>query len=59
MRERRGLTQLELAERLGLSEDEVTGLESGDISAARQLRLILMGYFDCQVEDLFEVLLRL
>ncbi len=56
MRERRGLTQQQLAERLGIPEDQFAGLESGKSSAGRHLRLILMRYFDCQFEDLFEVL---
>ena len=55
MRERRGLTQLELAECLGLSADQIAGLESGVTKAGRHLRVILMRYFDCQFEDLFEV----
>jgi transcriptional regulator with XRE-family HTH domain len=56
MRERRGLTNLELAERLGLSEDQIADLESGHTHAGSQLRLILMRYFDCQFEYLFELL---
>lgn len=55
MRERRGLTKEELAERLGLSRDQIASLESGEMHAGHSLRLILMRYFDCQFEELFEV----
>jgi DNA-binding XRE family transcriptional regulator len=55
MREHRGLTKEELAERLGLSRDQIAGLESGEIHSRHSLRLILMRYFDCQFEELFEV----
>ncbi len=47
---------MQLADRLGLSSDEIAGLESGSINAAPQLRLILMSYFGCKFEDLFNVL---
>ncbi len=56
MREGSGLTQQELADRLGLTEDQITALESGEISAGPPLRPILMRYFDCEFEQLFEVL---
>ncbi len=55
MRRRGGLTRRHLAERLGLSVDQIAALETGEITAGAQLRLILMRYFDCQFEDLFEV----
>ncbi len=56
MRERHSLTQQQLAQRLGLSADQITNLESGEIGAGPPLRRLLMSYFDCQFEDLFEVL---
>ena len=56
MQERRGLTRRQLANRLGVGEDQIADLASGHTHAAGQLRLILMRYFDCQFEDLFEVL---
>ncbi len=55
MREHHGQTRRELADRLGLQEDQIAGLESGETHADAQLRRVLMAYFDCQFEDLFEV----
>jgi len=55
MRERRGLSQRQLAGDLGLGENQIADLEAGRISARRSLRRILMRYFDCHFEDLFEV----
>ncbi len=56
MRQRVGLSQNQLATTLGLQDAQVAGLETGEISAAPSLRLILMRYFECQFADLFEVL---
>jgi DNA-binding XRE family transcriptional regulator len=56
MRERHGQTRLDLADRLGLREDQIAGLESGETHANAQLRRVLMTYFDCQFENLFEVM---
>jgi len=57
MRSRRGLTQRQLAERLGFNENQIAGLESGDLAAQPGLRRLLMGYFGCEFHDLFEVIL--
>ena len=46
MRERRGLTPLQLAQRLGLGEDQIGALESGKIGAGIRLRMIPKRYFD-------------
>jgi len=55
MRERRGLSLRQLGRDLGLSENEIADLEAGRITARSPLRRILMRYFDCTFEDLFEV----
>lgn len=55
IRKSHALTRRQLADRLGFSEDEIAGLESGQIMAGAQLRLMLMRYFDCQFHDLFEL----
>ncbi len=56
MRLSRGLTPQELADKLGLSLKNLELLESGAVKPSPQLRRVLMAYFDCHFEDLFEVL---
>jgi DNA-binding XRE family transcriptional regulator len=55
MRETRRLTRQQLADRLGMSVRTVESLESGVERPSRELRRVLMAYFDCSFEDLFEV----
>jgi len=55
MRERRGLSQGQLARTLGFGEQQIADLEEGKISASGPLRRMLMRYFDCEFADLFEV----
>ncbi len=55
MRERRGLSRQQLADTLGMAAQDVESLESGLERPSRQLRRLLMVYFDCPFEDLFEV----
>jgi len=57
MRSRHGLTERQLAERLGFDENQIACLESGDIAAAPELRRLLMGHFGCDFQDLFKVIL--
>ena len=57
MRESRRLTRQQLADTLGLTLKSIELLESGVARPSLQLRRALMAYFDCQFEDLFEVLL--
>ncbi len=56
MREARGLTTKELATKLGLTLENVELLESGFTKPSPELRRVLMAYFSCHFEDLFEVL---
>lgn len=55
MREAQGLTSQELATKLGTLEN-VELLESGVTKPSPELRRVLMAYFGCPFEDLFEVL---
>jgi len=57
MRERCGLTQGQLAERLGIRLQDLQSLETGEGRPSRGLRSLLMTYFDCNFEDLFEVVM--
>jgi DNA-binding XRE family transcriptional regulator len=56
MREAQGLTTQELAIKLGLTLENVELLESGVTKPSPELRRLLMAYFSCHFEDLFEVL---
>ncbi len=55
MREARGLTRRQLADRLGMPVNILEALESGEERPSRELRRALMAYFNCNFEDLFEV----
>jgi len=55
LRNRQGLSQAQLADRLGISLQDLALLESGARRPSRELRRVLMAYFDCNFEDLFEV----
>ena len=50
-----GLTTEELADKLGLTLENLESLELGAAKPNPQLRRALMAYFDCHFEDLFEV----
>jgi DNA-binding XRE family transcriptional regulator len=54
-RKARGLTQEQLAESLGLRRDSIADLETGIVHPASSLRRILMAYFGCRFEELFQV----
>ena len=55
MRESRGMTRQQLAGKLGIPVNTLEALESGGERPSRELRRALMAYFDCQFEDLFQV----
>jgi len=55
MRLSRGLTTQQLADKLGLTLQNLESLELGAAKPSPQLRRALMAYFDCLFEDLFEV----
>lgn len=57
MRQKRGLTQRELAHALGVSQNYIPALESGARNPGPQLRQLLMRYFRCNFEDLFQVVM--
>lgn len=57
MRLKRGLTQRELAHALGVSQNYIPALESGARRPGPQLRQLLMRYFRCNFEDLFQVVM--
>ncbi len=52
-REARGLSQLALAERTGLSRQSVGAIEAGRATPAVDVALRIASALDCQVEDLF------
>lgn len=57
MREKKGLTQRELAHNLGISQNYIPALESGARRPGPKLRQALMKFFDVNFEELFEVVM--
>jgi DNA-binding XRE family transcriptional regulator len=57
MREKRSLTQRELAHNLGISQNYIPALESGARRPGPKLRQALIKFFGCNFEDLFEVVM--
>src|SRR5881397_4014246 len=57
MREKKGLTQRELAHNLGISQNYIPALESGARRPGPKLRQALMKFFNVNFEDLFEVVM--
>ena len=57
MREKKGLTQRELARNLGLSQNYIPALESGARRPGPKLRQALMKFFNVNFEELFEVVM--
>jgi putative transcriptional regulator len=56
-REKRGLTQRQLAKDVGVSQNYIPAIEGGARKAGPKLQQRLLKYFDCNFEDLFEVVL--
>jgi DNA-binding XRE family transcriptional regulator len=50
------MTTRELATKLGLTLENLELLESGFTKPSPELRRVLMAYFGCPFEDLFEML---
>ena len=57
MREKKGLTQRELAHNLGISQNYIPALESGARWPGPKLRQALIKFFNVNFEDLFEVVM--
>jgi transcriptional regulator with XRE-family HTH domain len=57
MREKKGLTQRELAHNLGISQNYIPALESGARRPGPKLRQTLMKFFNVNFEELFEVVM--
>jgi DNA-binding XRE family transcriptional regulator len=57
MREKRGLTQRQLAHDLGISQNYIPAIEGGARRAGPKLQQQMVKYFGCRFEDLFEVVL--
>jgi DNA-binding XRE family transcriptional regulator len=57
MREKRGLTQRQLAHDLGISQNYIPAIEAGARRAGPKLQEQMVKYFGCRFEDLFEVVL--
>jgi len=56
-REKRGLTQRQLAKDVGVSQNYIPALEAGARRAGPNVQQRLVKYFGCSFEDLFEVVL--
>lgn len=57
MREKHKLTQRELARRLGVTQNYIPALEAGTRNPGPRLRQSLMELFQCDFEDLFQVVM--
>src|ERR1700736_2170292 len=57
MREKRGLTQRQLAHHLGISQNYIPAIEANSRQAGPKLQDALVKYFGVRFEDLFEVVL--
>jgi transcriptional regulator with XRE-family HTH domain len=57
MREKRGLTQRQLAHDLGISQNYIPAIEGGARRAGPKLQEQLVKYFGCRFEELFEIVL--
>ncbi len=57
MREKRGLTQRQLARDLGVSQNYIPAIEAGSRKAGPDLMASMVKYFRCDFWDLFEVVL--
>ncbi len=57
MRERNRLTQRELARRLGVTQNYIPALEAGTRNPGPKLRQSMMQLFQCDFEDLFQVVM--
>jgi putative transcriptional regulator len=56
-REKRGLTQRQLAKDVGVSQNYIPALEAGARRPGPNVQQRLVKYFGCNFEDLFDVIL--
>ncbi len=57
MRSKHHLTQREVARRLGVTQNYIPALEAGSRNPGPKLRQALMQLFQCDFEDLFQVVM--
>jgi transcriptional regulator with XRE-family HTH domain len=57
MREKRGLTQRQLARDLGISQNYIPAIEANSRKAGPKVQQQMVKYFGCSFADLFEVVL--
>ncbi|MGA8016129.1 MAG: helix-turn-helix transcriptional regulator [Candidatus Dormiibacterota bacterium] len=57
LRDKHKLTQRELARRLGVTQNYIPALEGGHRNPGPKLRQQLMQLFQCDFEDLFQVVM--
>lgn len=57
MRDRHKLTQRELARRLNVTQNYIPALEAGTRNPGPKLRVSMMKLFQCDFEDLFQVVM--
>jgi len=50
------LTQADLAEKLDVSRQTIIAIEQGKFNPSVRLALCMAEFFDCQVEDLFNLI---
>ncbi len=56
-RNKRGLTQRQLAHDLGISQNYIPAIEANARQAGPKLQQLMVRYFGCSFSDLFEVVL--
>lgn len=54
-RARKNITQMELAEAIGVSRQTIHAIETGKFVPSTLLALKMARYFGCTVEDIFEL----
>lgn len=53
-REERGISQAELAERVGVTRQTINSIERGRYDPSLELAFGLADFFDCRIEELFD-----